>query len=112
MFELESFLKLTRSMQITLIPASESYIEKKDLTWTLLEVRDDQLVIQLNFTHPHFISSDGPDSLEVLFNKAGNFFRPESKQLKNIPDGYSLLVEIPPQGGDEALSDQEIQEKA
>ena len=47
--------------------------------------------------------------MKISFYSTSEFLSPISNDLKNIPNGYTLLVKIPPQGED-LMTAEELQE--
>ena len=65
LIELESFLKLSESVKITLAPASDLYSDKKGFKWVIQQYSEDGLAIKVIFDHPEFITTNGIDTLKI-----------------------------------------------
>ena len=63
----------------------------------------------MNFEHPKYISVPGIDTLKISFFNTSEFLSPLSDDKINIPDGFTLTVEVPPQGED-LMTAQELQQ--
>ena len=86
-------------MRLLLIPSNENYKEKKRFSWSLVELSDSELTIQVDFKFPKYISAVRPDTLLVTFFNADKYLKPKSEHLGSIPDGFTLTIKLPPQGG-------------
>ena len=60
-----------------LIPADDSYLDKKGFSWDIEIYDDGNLGIKLKFEHPKYISSTGVDTLMVSYFKSATFMAPE-----------------------------------
>ena len=71
-----SFLKLSESVMMELIPASDNYLDKKEFTWDVISYDSGGLGFKLNFKHPKYISTNGYDTLKVTFKQAFEYINP------------------------------------
>ena len=99
----QSYLKLTGSIQMLIVPATDNDLDKKAFTWKLTKMDDNGFDFALKFKHPKFISSGGVDTLKIILFNADQYLKPLNKELGNLPNGYTITVKIPPQS-DELLS--------
>ena len=72
----DSFIRLTQSVIVELIPADDSYLEKKGFSWHIDAYSGNSIGIKLKFDHPKYISSTGIDILKVTYFKTGTFMTP------------------------------------
>ena len=63
----------------------------------------------MKFEHPKYISTEGIDTLKISFNNTSEFLTPLSDDLTNIPNGYTLIVKLPPQSED-LMTEDELQQ--
>ena len=63
--------------------------------------------IKFTFEHPEYISVGKPDTMKIKFANADTFFQPENSSLQPLPNGYTLVQKIPPQGKN-LLSQEEV----
>ena len=96
LLKIESYLKLSNSIVVRLIPASELYAYKKTFTWNLASYNDHGFKLQFKFDHPKYISFGGKDTLKITIKNAEQFLQPQNERLKSVPDGYSLTLKLPP----------------
>ena len=94
----DSFIKLSKSIIVMLIPADDSYSEKKGFSWDIEIYDDSNLGIKLKFEHPKYISSTGIDTLMVTFYNSKAFMAPVDQSKNSLPDGFTRIIKLPPQG--------------
>ena len=92
----EVYLKLTKSITVTLIPGNDVYYDKKKFTWTLSKYDESGLSLDLRFENPLYISVFGIDTLKIKFRNANEFFSSNDSK-DSLPDGFVLMVKVPPQ---------------
>lgn len=59
------YLKLTRSIQIELVPGSEFYPDKKTFDWHVTSYDKTSVILKIDFADPEYISSGGVDTLKL-----------------------------------------------
>ena len=94
----EAFMKLSGSVKALLVPANDLYLDKKGLTWELVAYDQDSFAIEINFLHPEYISAIGIDTLKLTFTNTEMFFKPADENIQTLPDGFTMVTEVPPQG--------------
>ena len=94
----ESILKISGSIKASIIPSSETDIDKKEFQWQLIDYHDYGLKLRFKFKYPNYISVGGIDTLHLTFQNAELYAAPKqnSKSISTIPDGYTLAVKIQP----------------
>ena len=102
-------MKLTQSVNCTLVPGDDNYPDKKGFSWELTVYESDKIALKFKFEHPAYISvGHTPDTIRIEISNADMFFSPTSPDMKSTPDGYTLIQKIPPQGVD-LLSEVEVE---
>ena len=94
----ESILKITGSIQASIIPSSDTDIDKKEFQWHLLDYHDYGFKLRFEFKHPNHISVGGIDTLHLTFQNTELYAAPKqtSDSISSVPDGYTLVVKIQP----------------
>ena len=90
---------MTESVNCTLVPGDDTYPDKKGFTWELVGYDSDRIVIKFNFTYPLYISTGHKlDTIRIqIFNSEKLFPAPSGGKV-SLPDNYTLIQIIPPQG--------------
>ena len=70
---LESLLKIAGCVNMELVPGSETSLSKKKFNWSLVELEESKLSMQVTFENPQYISIDVPDSIKIRFTKSDYF---------------------------------------
>ena len=81
-----------------LIPANDLNIEKKKFTWGIKQYSESGFRLQLDFENPKYISFGGTDTIKMTLFNTNEFLAPKNQTLASIPDGYTIVVKLPPQG--------------
>ena len=68
--KIESYLKLSNSIIVSLVPASELYAYKKTFSWSLIGYNNHGFKLQFKFDHPKYISFGGKDTLKITIKNA------------------------------------------
>ena len=101
-------LKITESINCTLVPGDYSYLDKKDFEWELNRYGEEELGLNFKFDHPEFISTGGkPDTMRVWFNNTDVYLPAASKKWATMPSNFTMTFKIPPQGTG-LLSEEEV----
>ena len=100
---LEKFLKLLGSVKFEFVPANDWYLDKKGFKWEVGRYNEDGLGFKVTFEHPKFISVGGTDTMKVQFFNSEKYLMPTSDGMNSIPDGYTMVIELPPQGDKEQI---------
>ena len=93
---IENYVRLNKSIQVTLVPANDMYLDKKGFKWQLNEYNQDSLALKLKSDHPKYISVFGIDVLKVTFTKTDEFLAPLDERNLSIPDGFTQTINLPP----------------
>ena len=103
-------IKLTQSVNCTLVPGDDTHTDKKGFTWELLGYDNDKILLKFNFEHPAYISTGHRlDTMRIQIFNAEKLFTPTGPDMFPIPNGYTLMQKIPPQSVG-LLSEIEVQE--
>ena len=106
---IQSYLQLTGSVKIELIPANDLNLDKKKFKWYLKMYSETGLSLQLEFENPSYISFGGTDTLKITFQNTKEYLTPRNETLSSIPDGYTIVIKLPPQG-DGLMSKEQLQQ--
>ena len=64
---IQTYLQLTGSVKMELIPANDMNLEMKKFTWYLKAYSETGLSLQLEFENPSYISFGGTDTMKISF---------------------------------------------
>ena len=68
------FLEKNQNVQVTLIPSSQSSQEKLGFKWAINQLKNDQMILELEFTNPEMISIyPEKDILQISFFNTHQF---------------------------------------
>ena len=73
---MQSWLKLTDSLKLQLIPGNDIYPDKKGFEWQLKSYSEKSMEYKVTFEHPNYISVGDPDTLKVVFNNTSTYLAP------------------------------------
>ena len=73
---IQTFLQLTKSIKVELVPGNELYLDKKGFTWRLVKYSESNMGIQIYFENPEYISFGKVDTLKITFSNSAKFLRP------------------------------------
>ena len=107
---IEAYLKLTRSIRFKLVPADEAYSDLKSFEWKLERYDEDAIGFGITFDNPHYLSANGVDTMLITFYNSAAYMSPVDKALASVPDGFKLVVKIPPQSYENELMKTEEKE--
>ena len=62
---IETYIKLTSSIKVTLVPANDMNLDKKEFTWSLKNYDEEGFKLQVDFENPKYISFGGTDTLKM-----------------------------------------------
>jgi len=93
---LTTYLKLSGSVKILLIPANELHLEKKHFDWRVTQYDEASITLQFDFENPEYVSVNEIDSLKISFFNTHISLAPLNAGLSNIGEGYTVVVKIPP----------------
>ena len=71
--------------------------EDKSFEWVLENFDEKGLSVYLKFEKPEMISYPFIDYCHVQFNNTGGYMRPQDGDKRPIPDGYTVVIELPSQ---------------
>ena len=90
---------MSNSLTVELIPWNTNNLEKKTYNWTISVIDETQMEFQFLFDHPEFISmADSADVMTITFDNTAFYLAPENPNASVIPNGFSISVNLPPQG--------------
>ena len=90
---------MSNSLMVELIPWNMNDIEKKTYNWTISVIDETQIEFQFLFNNPEFISMAGnSDVMTITFDNTAFYLKPENPEATVIPNGFSISVNLPPQG--------------
>ena len=78
---MQSWLKLTDSLKLQLIPGNDMYTDKKGFKWQLKSYSEKSMDYKVTFEHPNYISVGDPDTLKVVFNNTSSYLAPQAIDL-------------------------------
>ena len=90
------YLKLSESVKFELIPGDDLYIDKKNFTWVLSLLNENEIGFNLRFENPMYISSNALDTLKISLKNTENFLAPLDEEKSSIPDGFTIVIKVPP----------------
>ena len=93
----ESYLKLTQSIRMELVPGSDLYLDKKGFSWELTGQNEYGFSFSVRFENPKYISVGSFDSIKIQFFNTEEYLQPQSGDLLPLPSGYTIVAKIPPQ---------------
>lgn len=99
---------MSQSVKMTLIPANDLYLDKKDFTWSLKNFDENGIAFDVDFVYPRYISYGGIDTLKIELYKTQYYQEPLSAELQSIPDGFTMIMKIPPKA-DSLISEAEFE---
>ena len=82
------------------MPATDYYLDEKAFKWSLTRIDENGLDFYVKFDQPEYISFGGIDTLKVMINNAKEFLQPQDQAIKNLIDGYTIVIKLPPQDED------------
>lgn len=94
---LDQLIKLTNSVEMSLVPGSNMDLDKREFSWSIVHLEGKEMVIELDFDNPEYISSgdDNTDVLVISFYNTEYFLQPDDLDKKPIGDGYQLSINLP-----------------
>ena len=79
------------------MPGDENYSDLKKFDWSVESITATSIKLKLDFENPEGISVDNVDTVKITFQNTSVILTPTSRSGKEaIPDGYVILVKIPP----------------
>ena len=85
------------------------YLDKKGFKWSIMRYDEYGMAFQVTFDFPRHISVGGIDTLKIQFFNTNKYLKPQNGDKSSIPDGYTVVLKFPPQGGDDAMSPKEVE---
>ena len=85
------------------------YLDKKGFKWSIMRYDEDGITFQFTFEFPTHISVGEIDTMKIQFFNTDRYLKPQNGDKSSIPDGYTVVIKLPPQGGDDAMSPQELE---
>ena len=73
---MQSWLKLSESIKVVLVPANDLYHDKKGFIWSLKSYDDTHMSLKVDFKHPNYISVGGSDTLKITYSNTDKYFKP------------------------------------
>ena len=92
----QSYVKLTGSIQVELIPGNDLYIDKKGYSWEIVRYDEKGIEFKFKFEHPKYISVEDPDTMLVRFYNTADYLMPVDEEKLPVPEGYTMTIKLPP----------------
>ena len=105
----DSYMKLSGSIKVQLIPHTDVDVDKKGFSWKLAKYDEGQIGIAVKWQNPAYVSVGGIDKLKITFNNTKTFIKPKSDDFDVLPDGYNVMLDVLTQGED-IMSVEELKE--
>ena len=86
-------------MSLSLLPASNKYIDKVGFQWQIVDIVDEQLTIDIFFENTDYVSVDQDflDIMSIKFHNTDQYMKPEGEGLNSIFDGFVINCKVPVQ---------------
>lgn len=107
--QIESLLKLSKSIEVELVPGSDNYLDMKGFTWQLASYKETSISLKFTFEHPEYISVGKPDTIKVTYSNAEAWISPQDPNIQGLPQGYTTTFKVKPQGVG-LLSEEEVEQ--
>ena len=89
-------LKESESIKFELIVGEPLYLDKKSFKWSISEYTSDRISFKFTFEHPEYISSGTTDSMMLTIANTDVWMKPTDSYYDELPDGYSVIIPLPP----------------
>lgn len=97
-------LKITQAITVDFVsgvwldPQDPIEAERRAFTWTIKNINEDGIEIDIKFDQPLFISlGEEPDTLITNFMRNDLFMLPVVEGKEILPNGFSTPITLPPQ---------------
>lgn len=80
------------------MPANDLYPDKKGFRWEVGKYDENGINFIITFDNPMYISVDGIDTMKISFFNTEKYLQPSKEGMYSIPDGYTMVIKLPPQG--------------
>ena len=81
-----------------MLSGSDLYEDKLNFEWKLIAHRETEIVIDLIFDYPEYISAfDETDQMAIRFKNTQEFMKPAESSKIAIPNDYIIKFDVIPQ---------------